>query len=109
MPLRDHFHIPWNEQNPWESFHSAWINTMVRHLNGNLLPEPYQAIPRVSLINDVFEVRVREIKNGRRVAAIRLVAPANKDGSRKQRKFVTACTTDLRAETSVITVDIVTA
>jgi Protein of unknown function (DUF4058) len=49
MPLRDHFHLPWSEQNPWEGFHSAWVNTMVRHLNGNLLPRGYRAIPQVHL------------------------------------------------------------
>jgi len=49
MPLRDHFHLPWSEQNPWEGFHSAWVNTMVRHLNGSLLPRRYRAIPQVHL------------------------------------------------------------
>jgi Protein of unknown function (DUF4058) len=49
MPLRDHFHLPWSEQNPWEGFHSAWVNTMVRHLNGGLLPRRYRAIPQVHL------------------------------------------------------------
>jgi hypothetical protein len=34
MPLRDDFHPPWSAQNPWEGFHCAWVNTMVRHLNG---------------------------------------------------------------------------
>jgi hypothetical protein len=49
MPLRDHFHMPWSEQNPWEGFHSAWVNTMVRHLNGGLLPRRYRALPQVHL------------------------------------------------------------
>src|SRR4051812_14892391 len=49
MPLRDHFHPPWSEQNPWEGFHSAWVNTMVRHLNGNVLPRHYRAVPQVHL------------------------------------------------------------
>lgn len=49
MPLRDHFHLPWSEHNPWEGFHSAWVNTMVRHLNGNLLPRRYRAMPQVHL------------------------------------------------------------
>jgi hypothetical protein len=49
MPLRDHFHHPWIEQNPWESFHSAWINTIVRHLNGTLLPRRFRALPNVHL------------------------------------------------------------
>src|SRR6202790_2751646 len=49
MPLRDHFHMPWSEQNPWEGFHSAWINTMVRHLNGSLLPPNFRAFPQIHL------------------------------------------------------------
>jgi hypothetical protein len=49
MPLRDHFHAPWADANPWEGFHSAWVNTMVRHLNGTLLPPEFRAIPNVHL------------------------------------------------------------
>src|SRR5262249_45528454 len=49
MPLRDHFHLPWSDQNPWEGFHSAWANTMVRHLNLTCLPRRFRAIPQVHL------------------------------------------------------------
>src|SRR3974390_704861 len=49
MPLRDHFHAPWSDQNPWEGFHSGWVNTMVRHLNGSILPRRYRALPQVHL------------------------------------------------------------
>ena len=49
MPLKDHFHLPWSEQNPWEGFHSAWANTMVRHLNGHCLPRRFRAMPHVHL------------------------------------------------------------
>ncbi len=49
MPLCDHFYAPWSEQNPWEGFHSAWVNTIVRHLNGSLLPAHYRAMPQVHL------------------------------------------------------------
>jgi hypothetical protein len=49
MPLRDHFHAPWSASNPWEGFHSAWVNTMVRHLNASVLPRRYRAIPQVHL------------------------------------------------------------
>jgi hypothetical protein len=45
VPLRDHFHSPWSDENAWEGFHSAWANTIVRHLNGSLLPassRPYR-------------------------------------------------------------------
>jgi hypothetical protein len=34
---------------PWEGFHSAWVNTIVRHLNGGLLPPQFRAIPQVHL------------------------------------------------------------
>src|SRR5262249_50659003 len=49
MPLRDHFHPPWSDENPWEGFHSAWVNTMVRQLNGNVLPRQFRAVPQVHL------------------------------------------------------------
>jgi hypothetical protein len=49
MPLRDHFHSPWSEENYWQGFHSAWANTMVRHLNLSLLPARYRAVPQVYL------------------------------------------------------------
>jgi hypothetical protein len=49
MPLRDHFHAPWTDENLWEGFHSAWANTLVRHLNESLLPERYRAVPQVHL------------------------------------------------------------
>lgn len=49
MPLRDHFHPPWSEQHLWEGFHSAWVNTLVRHLNGAILPPHYRAMPQVHL------------------------------------------------------------
>ena len=49
MPLRDHFRPPWSEQDLWEGFHSAWVNTMVRHLNGSVLPPQFRARPQVHL------------------------------------------------------------
>ena len=49
MPLRDHFHVPWSDEYEWEGFHSAWANTIVRHLNGGLLPPGYRASPHVHL------------------------------------------------------------
>lgn len=49
MPLRDLFHPPWNARCKWDSFHSAWINTIVRHLNLNWLPPPYRAEPTAHL------------------------------------------------------------
>jgi len=49
MPLRDHFHSPWSNENLWEGFHSAWANTIVRHLNESLLPAQFRAIPQIHL------------------------------------------------------------
>lgn len=49
MPLRDHFHSPWSVENHWEGFHSAWANTIVRHLNESLLPPEFRAVPQVHL------------------------------------------------------------
>lgn len=49
MPLHDHFHSPWSDHNFWEGFHSAWANTIVRHLNGSLLPPQFRAVPQVHL------------------------------------------------------------
>jgi hypothetical protein len=49
VPLRDHFHSPWSDENLWEGFHSAWANTIVRHLSESLLPAQFRAIPQVHL------------------------------------------------------------
>src|SRR5690349_18412412 len=49
MPLRDHFHSPWYDENPWEGFHSAWANTIVRQLNTVVLPPQFRAVPQVHL------------------------------------------------------------
>src|SRR5262245_121935 len=49
MPLYDHFRGPWADLNPWEGFHSAWVNTIVRHLNGSILPRHSRAFPQVHL------------------------------------------------------------
>jgi hypothetical protein len=49
MPLRDHFHPPLRDSHHWEGFHSAWVNTLVRHLNLRHLPARYRAEPQVHL------------------------------------------------------------
>ncbi len=41
MPLRDHFHPPLKSRRHWEGFHSAWANTIVRHLARQLPPRCY--------------------------------------------------------------------
>jgi hypothetical protein len=49
MPLRDHFHGPKWDKPGWESFHSAWANTVVRRLNSQKLPWRYLSAPFVHL------------------------------------------------------------
>lgn len=49
MPLRDHFHAPLKDQEDWESFHSAWANTIVRRLNSHWLPRRYRSAPQAHL------------------------------------------------------------
>jgi hypothetical protein len=49
MPLRDHFHSPLKDQEDWESFHSAWANTIVRRLNSHWLPRRYRSAPQAKL------------------------------------------------------------
>ncbi len=73
MPLRDHFHPPLDEELSWEPFHSAWINTIVRHLNGGLLPERYRAQPQAHLGGQV-EVDVGTFQKSRPAPA---AAPGN--------------------------------
>ncbi len=53
MPLRDHFHEPPLVKFHWEGFHSAWANTIVRHLNTQWLPERYRAEPQIHLGTEV--------------------------------------------------------
>jgi hypothetical protein len=52
MPLRDHFHPPLFHRRHWEGFHSAWANTIVRHLSVRL-PHRYYAEPQIHLGVDV--------------------------------------------------------
>ncbi len=157
MPLRDHFHPPWNEENPWDGFHSAWANTMVRHLNGSLLPRGYRAFPQISLgphietdvatrerlsaggvassseitVEDsgvaawsppeavqtldveppgeeVFEVRVQDIRRARLVAAVELVSPGNKDRPSERQAFVAKCAAYLQERVGVVIIDVIT-
>jgi hypothetical protein len=49
MPLRDHFHSPLKDQEDWESFHSAWANTIVRRLNSHWLSQRYRSAPQAHL------------------------------------------------------------
>src|SRR5205085_2342103 len=75
MPLRDHFHPPWSDETPWEGFHSAWVNTIVRHLNGSLLPPRFRAFPQVHL-GPLVEADVATLERLRGSPA----APTSADG-----------------------------
>ena len=120
MPLRDHFHPPLKDQDDWESFHSAWANTVVRRLNSRWLPCRYRSAPQVHLgtllevavdlpLQDVFEVRVYDDRRGRRlVAAIELVSPGNKDRPENRHALAIKCAAYLQQRVSLIVVDVVT-
>jgi hypothetical protein len=121
MPLRDHFHPPWSDENPWEGFHSAWVNTMVRHLNGSLLPPNFRAFPQIHLGpfvetvavqvpgQDVFELRVHDVRRGMRlVAVVELVSPGNKDRPEERQALAAKCAAYLQEQVGVVLLDIVT-
>jgi hypothetical protein len=109
MPLRDHFRAPFRKQLGWESFHSAWVNTIVRDLNGGRLPPRYRAEPRThagsylqALLQpqtandwDVFQVLVHDDEQAM-AAAIELVTPGQKESKVQRHAFVTRCAGYLR-------------
>jgi hypothetical protein len=158
MPLSDHFHRPWSDDNPSEGFHSAWINTLVRHLNGSLLPPGYRAFPQIHLGprieadvptferldrpadpsgsrsdagdgvgalwslpegiqtvevewpgQDVFELRVQDIRAGMcLVGLIEMVSPGNKDRPEERQAFVAKCAGYLQEHVGLVVIDVVT-
>jgi hypothetical protein len=154
MPLRDHFSEDVTQLFRWESFHSQWAGTMVRHLNRRLLPPAYHAAPRVRLgtlveidggafvqhsqpspdaptgsegsvgvysppqpamtleadlsQDDLFEIQVFDDKRGDLVAAIELISPGNKDRPQSRHDFVVKCASMLKAQVSLVLIDVVT-
>jgi hypothetical protein len=62
MPLRDHFHSPFDDQRSWETFHAGWPMMMVLGLQPHL-PEQYFAAPRVHLRSEM-EVDLGAIDEG---------------------------------------------
>jgi hypothetical protein len=107
MPRRDHFHPPLRDRVHWEGFHSAWTNTIVRHLNTRLLPSRYRSEPQVDL--GALEVRVHDDQRGSRlVAAVELVSPANKERPEHRKAFVAKCAAYLRQGVAVTMVDVIT-
>jgi len=98
-----------SEQNPWEGFHSAWVNTMVRHLNGDLLPPDLRAIPQADYHSDCYEVQVFDNRRDRQLSAAVVVAtPGNKVRSERRKGFAVKCADFLQRHVSVMIVDIVT-
>ena len=58
---------------------------------------------------DEYEVRVYDLRRGRRlVAAVEIVSPANKDRPEHRRAFVAKCAALLQERVSVVLVDLVT-
>ena len=151
MPLRDHFRPPLSLRRQWQSVHSAWANAIAGHLNEELLPERYVALPNVVLggtfevdvaawetsqttgerglavatsvwapsrptlsvpmtfaTPDLFEVQIVDEEQGRAVAAIELVSPANKDREAHREAFAIKCAANLQAGLSVLVLDAVT-
>jgi hypothetical protein len=108
MPLRDHFHPPLDDRASWEEFHGQWPAMIVIDL-ARRLPPGYVAAPRVHSAQDEYEVRVYDVRRGRRlVAAIEIVSPANKDRPEHRRGFVAKCAALLQQRVSVALVDLVT-
>ena len=68
MPLHDHFRPPMEFEH-WESFHSAWANTIVRHLNSDLLPSRYRALPHTRMGSQVESDVITFEKSATGVAA----------------------------------------
>lgn len=117
MPLRDHFRPPLDDITSWEGFHGQWPAMIVLALSRKL-PDRYIAEPRIhSTLTmaadlpdlDEYEVRVYEMKRGRRlVATIEIVSPANKARAEHRRAFVAKCAALLQQRVSVTIIDLVT-
>jgi hypothetical protein len=72
-------------------------------------PSPTLAIATDPPALDEYEVRVYDVRSGRRlVAAIEIVSPANKDRPEHRRAFVAKCTSLLQKHVCVAIVDLVT-
>jgi Protein of unknown function (DUF4058) len=61
MPFRDHFRPPVSKRHSWEEVHGGWPMMIVQRL-APLLPEGYQAAPRVHL-GSFFEVDIGAFEN----------------------------------------------
>lgn len=71
--------------------------------------QPTLAVETETLDTDEYEVRVFDVKRGRRlVAAVEIVSPANKDRPEHRRVFVAKCAALLQQQVAVTIVDLVT-
>jgi len=61
MPFRDHFRPPVSKRHSWEEVHGGWPMMIIQRL-APLLPEGYQAGPRVHL-GSYFEVDIGTFEN----------------------------------------------
>jgi Protein of unknown function (DUF4058) len=61
MPFRDHFRPPVSKRHSWEEVHGGWPMMIIQRL-APLLPEGYQAAPRVHL-GSYFEVDIGAFEN----------------------------------------------
>lgn len=61
MPFRDHFRPPVSKRHSWEEVHGAWPTLIIQKLSP-LLPEGYQAGPRVHL-GSYFEIDIGTFEN----------------------------------------------
>jgi hypothetical protein len=61
MPFRDHFRPPVSKRHSWGEVHGGWPMMMIQKL-APLLPDGYQAAPRVHLGSD-FEVDIGTFEN----------------------------------------------
>jgi len=72
-------------------------------------PRPTLAVETDLPSQDEYEVRVYDMKHGRRlVAAVEIVSPANKDRPEHRRAFVAKCAALIQEQVSVTIVDLVT-
>jgi hypothetical protein len=72
-------------------------------------PQPTRAVETDLPDTDEYEVRVYDVRRGRRlVAAIEIVSPANKDRPEHRRAFVAKCSALMQNRVAVSIVDLVT-
>lgn len=62
MPLRDHFHPPLDDRHSWDEVHGQWPAMIVLQLH-TLLPEGYEASPRIHLGSFEIDIAAFESDN----------------------------------------------